>query len=317
MESSPVLDLAVFQRDAVYFALLTMDNLIVGMGLFWGLLCGFAFGCGDLLTRLGVRNGTPFTGAIINSGTTLIFFAVIVSVEGVQAGALWPAMGWFLLTGVVAIGPGRLLFYYSIRRIGVSRASVLVIITPLISMLTAVALLGERPSWRVVLGAVIIVGGLLSVVTDRGGILIDSRAALLGLLPTLFLSLTPFFIRLGMQSLPDPSLGTLLSSVGALTLLLMLQKAVPREDRWGADRRGFLKFLGAGVCYSVAFYAYHAALGSEIVSFVASLAFTSPLFAILIARLLFQRLEQITWRLAVGGAVVFIGVVLISISKGG
>jgi len=205
------------------------------MGLFWGLLCGFAFGCGDLLTRLGVRNGTPFTGAIINSGTTLIFFAVIVLVEGVQAGALWPAMGWFLLTGVVAIGPGRLLFYYSIRRIGVSRASVLVIITPLISMLTAVALLGERPSWRVVLGAVIIVGGLLSVVTDRGGILIDSRAALLGLLPTLFLSLTPFFIRLGMQSLPDPSLGTLLSSVGALTLLLMLQKAVPREDRWGAD----------------------------------------------------------------------------------
>ena len=85
----------------------------------------------------------------------------------------------FLLMGVAAIGPGRLLFYYSIRRIGVTRASVLVIITPLISMLTAVALLGERPSWRVVLGAVIIVGGLLSVVTDRGGILIDSRAALL------------------------------------------------------------------------------------------------------------------------------------------
>ncbi len=289
----------------------------MSMGLFWGLLCGFAFGCGDLLTRLGVRNGTPFTGAVINSGTTLVFFAVIVSAEGVMAGALWPAMGWFLLTGVAAIGPGRLLFYYSIRRIGVSRASVLVIITPLISMVTAVALLGERPSWRVVLGAVIIVGGLVGVVTDRGGIRIDPRAALLGLLPTLFLSLTPFFIRLGMQSLPDPALGSLLSSVGALTFLLTLQKTVSREDRWGADRRGFPKFLGAGVCYSVAFYAYHAALGSEIVSFVASLAFTSPLFAILLARLLFQRLEQITWRLAVGGVVVFIGVFLISISKGG
>ena len=175
MESSRVLDRAVFQRDAVYFAFPAKDNLIVGMGLFWGLVCGFAFGCGDLLTRLGLRNGTPFTGAIINSGASLIFFAVIVSAQGVQAGPLWPAMGWFLLTGAAAIGPGRLLFYYSIRRIGVSRASVLVIVTPLISMLTAVALLGERPSWRVVLGAVIIVGGLLSVVTDRGGIRIKEN----------------------------------------------------------------------------------------------------------------------------------------------
>ena len=194
------------------------------------------------MTRLGLRNGTPFTGAIINSGASLIFFAVIVSAQGVQAGPLWPAMGGFLLTGAAAIGPGRLLFYYSIRRIGVSRASVLVIVTPLISMLTAVALLGERPSWRVVLGAVIIVGGLLSVVTDRGGIRIDRRAVLLGLLPTLFLSLTPFFIRLGMQSLPDPSLGSLLSSVGALILLLTSQKAVPREDRWGGGAA-----VGAGL----------------------------------------------------------------------
>ncbi len=287
------------------------------MGLIWGLLCGFAFGFGDLMTRLGVRSGTPFTGAVINSGTTLIIFAVIVWVGGLQAGPLWPAMGWFLLMGVAAIGPGRLLFYYSIRRIGVARASVLVILTPLVSMLYAVAFLGERPPWQVVVGAVTIVGGLLGVVTDRAGIRIGPRSALLGLLPTLFLGLTPFFIRKGMESLPDPVLGSLLSSTGAVALLLTFQKALPCEDRWSVDRRGFRKFLGAGLCYSVAFYAYHAALGSETVSFVAPLAFTSPLFAILIARLFFQSLEQITWRLTVGGAVVFVGVFLVSISKGG
>ena len=35
------------------------------------------------------------------------------------------------------------------------------------------------------------------------------------------------------------------------------------------------------------------------------------------ARLFFQDLEQVTWKLAAGGVVVFLGVAVISLSRGG
>jgi drug/metabolite transporter (DMT)-like permease len=286
------------------------------MGLFWGILCGFAFGIGDLFTRLGVRNGTPFTGAVVNSTTIFVFFGALVLIGGMAAGSLWPASAWFLLMGIAATGPARILFYNSIRRIGVSRASVFLAITPLVSMLYAILFLGERPSWHLILGSFFVVGGILGVVTDRSGIKVAPRAALLALLPTLFMGLTLIFIRLGMKTLPDPNYGSFLSAFGALAFTLAVQKAIPREDRWEATGPARKNFLIAGLFYCLAFFTYHKALGVATVSFVGPLVYISPLVTILIARLFLQRLEKITWRLAVGAASVFIGVILVSISRG-
>ncbi len=287
------------------------------MALVWALVSGFAFGIGDFFIRLGVRNGTPFTGAIINSATVLVFFVIIASIRGMEGGSFWPSAGWFFLMGAAASGPGRISLYYSMRRIGVSRATVLIIAGPLISLVYALAFLGERPSWHGILGTVIVVVGVAGVVADRSGIRMSPKATLLGLVPAFFLGLTVVFSRLGMQSRPDPVLGSFVSSLGALLFLLATQGAFQREERWGAERRGFMYFLGGGLCYCGAFFAYHSALEMGTVSLVAPLSFTSPLFSILTARLFVQELERVTWRLAVGAFVVFIGIYLVSISQGG
>jgi len=287
------------------------------MGFFWAILCGFAFGIGDTLTRLGVRSATPFTGAIISTSVMALFFFFPVLSQDLGGRPLWPGIGWFLAMGVAATAPGRLLFYFSLRRIGVSRASILVTISPLLSMLFAVVFLGERPTGWVVLGAILIFVGVLSFTMDKTSIRITPATALLGLLPTVFFSMMPLFTRLGLQSLPNPVLGTFLSAIGALVVLLAVQGFLPRTDRWGVNRRAFGLFAAAGFCYSVAFFTFHEALGSESVSFVAPLVFTSPLFAMLISRFFFQDLERVTWKLAAGGVVVFLGVVAISLSRGG
>ena len=140
------------------------------MGFFWAILCGFAFGIGDTLTRLGVRSSTPFTGAIISSSVMALFFLFPVLSQDLGGRPLWPAIGWFLAMGAAATAPGRLLFYFSLRRIGVSRASILVTISPLVSMLFAVAFLGERPTGWVVLGAILIFVGVLSFTMDKTSI---------------------------------------------------------------------------------------------------------------------------------------------------
>lgn len=289
----------------------------MSVALLWGLLAAITFGLGDLLTRLGVRNGTPFTGAIISTSIICAFFAALLLIGGVTPGPLWPAVGWFILTGVAATAPARILFYYSMRRIGVSRATILILISPLLSLLYAVILLGERPSWAAIVGAFVVIGGVASVVADRSGIRMSPRAIGLGILPTLFMGFTLIFIRLGMQALPDAVLGSGVSSFSALLTLLALQKSISPEERWGAEWKGMKFFLIGGVCYCGAFYTYHKVLEFAEVSFAAPLVFSSPLFSIALSRLFLQSLERVTWRLAIGAAIVFVGIYLVSISEGG
>jgi drug/metabolite transporter (DMT)-like permease len=285
--------------------------------LLWGLLAGASFGVGDFSIRMGVRDGTPFTGAIIISATVIAVSGVAAGIHGLTAGPLWPAVGWFLLMGLAASGPGRIFFFYSLRRIGVSRATALILITPLFSLLYAVVFLGERPSWHIVLGLLFVISGVGAVVTDRSGFRMSPKAVLLGMTPALFLGGTLVFSRLGMQSLPDPTLGTIVTSVGSLLFLLGAQPLIPKQERWGTKRRGVAWFGLGGLCYCAAFFGYHTALGAGPVSFVAPLTFTSSLFSILVARLFAQELERVTWRLGVGAFTVFIGVYLVSLSKGG
>ena len=197
------------------------------MGFYWAILCGFAFGFGDTLSRLAVRSGTPFTGAVISSSTMALSLLFPVLSQDLGGRPLWPGIGWFLVMGVAATAPGELLFYFSLRRIGVSRASILVTISPLLSMLFAVAFLGERPTGWVVLGAILIFVGVLSFTMEKTSIRITPATVLLGLLPTVFFSMMPLFTRLGLQSLPNPVLGTFLSAIGALVALLAVQGFLP------------------------------------------------------------------------------------------
>ncbi|MDP6086563.1 MAG: DMT family transporter [Nitrospinota bacterium] len=287
------------------------------IALFWGLVAGASFGVGDFAIRMGVRNGTPFTGAIIISSTVIAVSGVAAGIHGVADGSLWPAIGWFLLMGLAASGPGRIFFFYSLRRIGVSRATVLIIVTPLFSLLYAMVFLGERPSWHIILGLLFVISGVGAVVMDRSGIRMSPKAVLLGLTPALFLGGTLVFSRLGMQSLPDPTLGNIVTSLGSLLFLLAAQPLIPKQERWGVERRGVAWFGLGGLCYCAAFFGHHTALGSGPVSFVAPITFTSSLFSILIARLFAQDLERVTWRLAAGAFTVFIGVYLVSLSNAG
>ena len=267
------------------------------IALVWGISSGFLFGLADVFTRLGVRKSAPLVGAIIISSTVFILYGVTILLRGPGPAPDWTGAIWFFLAGACGTGPGRLLFHFSVQRIGVSRASVLLAGTPLISMLIAVVFLGERPGWTLVAGAVLIVLGIMNV---------------LSLIPAIFYSLSPVFSRLGILAIPDRLLGNTLTSLGVLVFLLATPLAVPRNNRWRLDPRGLWIFLVAGVIYALAFYAFYSAIALSSVSFTTPLIYTMGLFSALISRLLFQHLEQVTWRLALSAIIVFLGVFLVS-----
>jgi len=287
------------------------------MTVFWALLSGFCFGAADIFTRMGVRTATPYTGAIFNSISMATALGIVVGIRGSGPGALWPAAGWFFLVGVAGLAPGRVFYYFSIRRLGVSRAAVLNSITPFLVILIGMVFLGERPTWHIPVGAVFIVGGVVGILVDRSATRISPSAAFFGLIPAVFFAVIPVFMRMGVRSLPDPLLGSAISSGGALIALLAGAFLIPRDSRWGGDLRGIGFFLLAGLGYASAFITLYKAVSLGTVSFVAPLFYTSPLVSILIARALIQKLEQVTWRLAAGALSVFVGVVVVSMSSGG
>ena len=287
------------------------------MIVFWALLSGFSFGLADVLTRLGVRSGTPHTGAIVSSVGTLLPLIFVLWIRGIEPGPLWPAVGWFCLTGIAGLAPGKLFYYTSIRRLGVSRAAVLNSVAPFFGILIGVTLLGETPKWHIPLGALFIFGGVVALMADRSATRVPPSDALFGFIPAIFFTLMPVFMRLGIQNLPDVMFGSVILTGSALAALVLYKLVVPRTSRLEFDRRALWMFFLAGLAYAAAYLTYYQALSDHSVSFVMPLVYTSPFFSILISRLFVQNLEQVIRWLILGAIAVFIGVVLVSISRVG
>src|ERR671935_1442482 len=82
-------------------------------------------------------------------------------------GLTWHGVWPFLVAGLVAPGLSQVLFVRAIEAIGASRTAILVGVSPLLSALFAISLLGEPVRAGLVLGTVAIVGGALALVSTR------------------------------------------------------------------------------------------------------------------------------------------------------
>src|SRR5258707_10762581 len=89
--------------------------------------------------------------------TAVVVVAIGALVESgpFHLGDLWP----FLVSGALVPGVSQILFILAIRDAGPSRASVLIGIAPLLSVLIALTLLGEPAKWETIVGTVLVVGG--------------------------------------------------------------------------------------------------------------------------------------------------------------
>ena len=99
--------------------------------------------------------------------TVLTAVAVTAPFAFARGGALagaWP----FLLAGLLGAGLSQLLFTLAVREAGPSRTSVVVGTAPLFSVVIAVVLLGEPLQAGLVAGALLIVGGGVLLVSERG-----------------------------------------------------------------------------------------------------------------------------------------------------
>jgi drug/metabolite transporter (DMT)-like permease len=121
-------------------------------------------------SRRYMRNQPPVVQGtmVLLTGDALAWLAVLGLERPVQTPALpitWLAVLWLGLLGSCV---AYLLFFYLINVWGPTRASVVTYVFPIIGLVLGIVFLNERPDWRLLVGTVLIVAGIL-VLNVLGG----------------------------------------------------------------------------------------------------------------------------------------------------
>ena len=114
-----------------------------------------------------MRTSTPISGTLVQSLLTLLIYGPIAlattSLEEIDSRGLLVLFA----AGIASPGLASTLYYMSFRRIGLSRSSIITSSSPLITVIVAVAALGEKPTFLVYFGTLLIVAGVVSLARER------------------------------------------------------------------------------------------------------------------------------------------------------
>jgi transporter family protein len=263
------------------------------------------------LIQRGLRGSNFYAGFWIN---------IVVGMIGLWSATLllvpygdynWRAVPYFVFSGVVGTTGGRFFRVVAIQKVGASVAAAINNLSPLISSVLAILVLGELVTLPILAGTMVIVAGtiLLSLSGKQAGFRVRHLAY-----P--FVAATCFGVVAIARKLGLVHAGPLFGSAMNITAAMIASSAfVLASGNRGAlrcDRRSLLYFIAGGIAENAGVFLLLLALGFGHVSVVIPLAGTAPLFVLLLAYLFPTAAEKLTWRIAVGSALIVFGVVLLS-----
>jgi len=134
-------------------------------GIFYAIIAGLFWGTSPVLVKRGLVSSDVSSATLIQQAAifvTLILFSLWEgSVTQAQVSAV--AILVFIATGVVGAYLGRTLFVKSVDQLGASRAQLVNNTSPLVTVLLAALLLGERLTMTVLAGVLLIVSGIFFI----------------------------------------------------------------------------------------------------------------------------------------------------------
>jgi len=263
-----------------------------------------------LFISKGMRGSNALSAALIS---TSVQAGVLTAVLILQLPSLnWMAVALFALSGVFALGVGRLLYFVAVGRIGLAVSSAIIGCNPLISALLAIVLLGEGFVLAVFVGALLVVIGifLLTGVTRQtfGG-----GALVVPFLSAFSYSLANVIRKAALNLQPEPTLG---AQIGAMTGSLCLLSYLMATGRLGeirTDRSGLGYFSAAGVTQALGWFALMVAMEMGTVAVVTTIVFSYPLFSLLLSWMFLRGQEEINLRVIAGCVLIVAGVIAVTL----
>jgi drug/metabolite transporter (DMT)-like permease len=244
---------------------------------------------------------------------TLILFTLL---EGSAATGQFSRVSMivFIAIGLVGAYLGRTLFVKSVDQIGAARAQLVNNTSPLVTVLLAALLLGERLTVTVLAGCILIVSGIFFI--PRGEPQSSDAPAkriltLNSILATICYGLVPVMKKFATDNGGSPMLGALTIHATGLLLLLTFGSLLKIELKWQrVPVRSFICFVLAGALQALGSVFTLNALLYAPASVVAPIWNTQPIISFFLARVTLKGIEVVSFRDGIAAALVVIGILV-------
>jgi drug/metabolite transporter (DMT)-like permease len=250
--------------------------------------------------------------------TTTGALAVCVVLAAPFAGGLsWHGVWPFLVAGLVAPGLSQVLFVRAVAAIGASRSAILIGVSPLLSALFAITLLGEPLRAGLVLGTIAVVGGGLALVTTRSAAArLTALGAGAGVVAAALISARDNFVRWADTGNDVPGVVAAAALLVSATVLIAAILLLDRRPLFPLSLRPTWRPLAlASLLFGLAYAAVFVAFDHGRVTIVAPLYATESLWAVVWSALVLRRAEGVGPRLVLAAALMVAGGVLIGVSR--
>ena len=271
-------------------------------GILYAITAGLFWGTSPVLVKRGLVDSDVSAATFIQQAAilfTLIVFTLLegsVSPERVSTLAICV----FIAIGTVGAYLGRTLFVKSVDQIGATRAQLVNNTSPLVTVLLAALLLGERLTVTVLLGVILIVSGIFFILRAEqqlGGVPTKRILTVTSILATICYGLVPVMKKFATDNGGSPMLGALIIHATGLLLLLTLGGLLKIKLKWQrVPLPSFLCFASAGVLQAIGSIFTLNALLFAPASVVAPIWNTQPIISFFLARVTLKGIEVVTFR---------------------
>ena len=270
----------------------------------------FGFGAGFVLTQFGLRWMQPWLGVAISIPTsTLLFWCLAPFFVTPSTGDL-KAIVLFACVGLFFPGTAALLNFESNRLMGPNIAGALSSMTPVLAVLLAIVVLGERVRAAQLLGLAAIVTGV--GLMYRVHVNLSARSFWLLAIPLASAAIRGVvqpIVKFAYAWWPNPIAAVVVSYTVSSAVLMILALLRTGGSIPEIDHRGARWFSAVGLCNGLSVLAMYAALQYAPVATVSPLIAGYPLVTLLLSRV-FLKKEQVGFQL-IGGVTAAVGGVVL------
>lgn len=310
---------------------------VLVLGQVFALLFGASYGLSNLYLSKGVDYNhdskllgqyiTLLINSIINITVFVAFLIYGIKIEYNIAGILF-----FSVAGFFNSFLSRGIFLMTIPYIGVSRAGIFKVTSPVFAILGGVIFLNEKFIGKGLIGAIIVIIGIFCVSletvkrnqcsqyskngTDNKNTFKSKKGILLGILSGFLLGIGNVFRKIGVNYIPSSILGVTLGSLIALISIVVFHAIYGNMHQLLiATKRMNKDYLMSGIFSSIALYLLFLSLKYIPVSYSNSIGVASEsLFTICWSFIILGNKESVTVRTFISAVIVIIGIIMLMTS---
>ncbi len=257
-------------------------------------------------------------GAFQNQAVGFLTALIIAAVSLQLTDATWEAVWPFLVLGIFVPGITQVMFAYSVRYIGASRAMVITGTIPLASGFVAVAFLDEPFRIALLIGTLFVVGGGMLLVWDRVRPPNYRAIGIVWALASIALFATRDNVSRWVTSDRDvPPFAAAAALLAGASLAVGLYLLVTRTPKTAVEqiRTSFRPFLLSSVFLGGAYCLFLAAIDRGRVTIVSPLSGTFVLWTVVFSAIFLRQVEAISKRLVIAAILVLAGAAVVAATR--